>query len=140
MSSEISYYSFKPFNRFAPFKPSPEVSTVQAPFRFHPATRGGRRRGLNCLNSWNGLNGCYLPAAGTIGVWTVCKEISGSSRYKLKALTMGMSFTEKRIASSVFERFRCSCHAQLGTAKQSCLDHSSVLSPTIVAPLPPTTK
>ena len=91
-------------------------------------------------NVGNGWNGRYLLASGTCGVCVVCKEFSGSSRYKPKASTIGISFTEKRIASSLFDRLICSCQAQLGSAKESYFDHSSVLSPTMLAPSPPTTK
>src|SRR4029077_14246069 len=36
----------------------------------------------NVLDGWNdlnGLNGCYLPIAGTCGACVVCREFSGSS-------------------------------------------------------------
>src|SRR5215813_11060185 len=51
-----------------------------------------------------------------------------------------MSLTQKRIASSDLEIFVCSCHAQLGTTKESWRFHAIVVSPTTVFPSPRTTK
>src|SRR4029077_7531263 len=124
--SAINIFSFRSrVQRVQAVQPLRSVQMVQFPH--HSA--GVRSNLLNCWNDLNGLNGCYLTIAGTCGACVVCKEFSGCSRYKPKALTMGISLTENKIASFVFERLTCSCQAQFGTAKPSCCVQSMALSP-----------
>ena len=59
-----------------------------------------------------------------------------SSRYNPKALSIGSSCMEKRIASSVDERLACSCHDQRGTTNESPLSQLNDSPLMIVVPLP----